>query len=211
VRVRNDTQRFISKVTSTTNPQLFNTNNFVGGQLIYILHSLNNPVVPTKGISLFGNATYTQNLREASRYVGNFSGDAHLYVPLFPSFSLALRGGAATATGTPEFYQYPSIGGGQMVRGFRRGRFTGKTAVYTSNELRFISDVKSYLFNGKAGLLVFYDNGRVWMPGENSDVWHSGYGAGILFAPFNKVLADVTYGMSKDENLIQLRLSVPIK
>ncbi len=44
-----------------------------------------------------------------------------------------------------------------------------------------------------------------------SNVWHSGYGAGILLAPFNKVLADVTYGISKDENLIQLRLTLPIK
>ncbi|HEX8332016.1 MAG TPA: BamA/TamA family outer membrane protein, partial [Segetibacter sp.] len=211
VRVRNDTQRFVSKVISPTNPEVFNTDNFVGGQLIYILHSLNNPVVPTKGISLFGNATYTQNLKESARYVGNFSGDAHVYVPLFSQVSLAIRAGAGTVTGTPEFYQYPGIGGGQTMRGFRRDRFRGETAVYNSNELRFISDVKSYLFNGKAGLLVFYDNGRVWMPGETSNIWHSGYGAGILLAPFNKVLADVTYGISKDETLIQLRLSLPIK
>jgi outer membrane translocation and assembly module TamA len=211
VRVRNDTQRFVSKVYSPTNPDVFTTDNFVGGQLVYILHSLNNPVVPTKGLSLFGNATYTQNLKESSRYVGNFSGDAHIYIPLFSQVSLALRAGAATATGTPEFYQYPGIGGGQTMRGFRRDRFRGETAVYNSNELRFISDVKSYIFNGKAGLLVFYDNGRVWMPGETSNVWHSGYGAGILLAPFNKVLADVTYGISKDETLIQLRLSLPIK
>jgi hypothetical protein len=211
VRVRNDTQRFVSKVYSPNSLEEFNADKFVGGQLIYIGHSLNNPVVPTKGISFFGNATYNQNIKQASRYAANFSGDVHLYVPLLSQVSLAIRSGAATVTGTPEFYQYPSIGGGQMMRGFRRGRFTGKTAVYTSNELRFISDVKSYLFNGKAGLLVFYDNGRVWQPGENSSVWHSGYGAGILFAPFNKVLADVTYGISKDESLIQLRLSLPIK
>lgn len=211
VRLLNDTQKFVAKNYVNSDPNVYNTNNFVGGQFIYTLHSLNHPVVPTKGISLFGNATYSQNIKEKSKHVGNFSGDAFLYVPLVSKFSLAIRAGAATVTGTPEFYQYANIGGGQTMRGYRRGRFWGESAVYNSNELRFISDVKSYLFNGKLGLVAFYDNGRVWMPGENSDTWHSGYGGGILVAPFDKILADVTYGVSKDENIIQLRLSLPIK
>jgi hypothetical protein len=211
VRVLKDTQKFVAKGFSNLYPDVYNTNNFGGLQLIYITNNVNDPVVPTKGISFFGNASYTQNLKEASRYVGNFSGDAFFYIPLISKISLAIRAGAGTVTGAPEFYQYPGIGGGQTMRGFRRDRFRGETAVYNSNELRFINNVKSHLFNGKAGLLVFYDNGRVWMPRENSNTWHSGYGAGILLAPFNKVLADVTYGISNDETLIQLRLSLPIK
>ncbi len=62
--------------------------------------------------------------------------------------------------------------------------------------------------NGKAGLLAFVDDGRVWVPQEKSSIWHVGYGGGILVAPFNKILFDVTYGISDEDKLLQLRLSV---
>ncbi len=64
--------------------------------------------------------------------------------------------------------------------------------------------------NGKAGLLVFVDDGRVWVPQEKSSVWHVGYGGGILVAPFNKVLFDVTYGISDEDKVIQLRLGLSL-
>ena len=107
-------------------------------------------------------------------------------------------------------FQYPSIGGGKELRGFRRQRFYGKTAFFNSNEFRFISKVKSYLYNGKAGLLVFIDDGRVWLPKEKSDTWHTGYGGGILLAPFNKILFNITYGISNEDKLLQLRLNVTL-
>jgi hypothetical protein len=45
------------------------------------------------------------------------------------------------------------------------------------------------------------------MPGENSNTWHVGYGGGIILAPFNKILAEVTYGLSKEDKLVQLRVT----
>jgi outer membrane translocation and assembly module TamA len=101
-------------------------------------------------------------------------------------------------------------GGGQNLRGFQRQRFYGKTAFYNSNELRFISNVKSYLYNGKAGLFAFVDDGRVWMPGETSNTLHVGYGGGIFLAPFNLVSAEVTYGFSREDNLLQFRFNVKL-
>ncbi|MDQ6762912.1 MAG: hypothetical protein M3015_09845, partial [Bacteroidota bacterium] len=109
-----------------------------------------------------------------------------------------------------EFYQYPEIGGGMDLRGFQRQRFYGKTAFWNSNELRFITNLRTYLLNGKAGLLAFVDDGRVWQPQEKSDTWHVGYGGGILLAPFNKILFDVTYGISNEDKVLQLRLNVSL-
>ena len=60
---------------------------------------------------------------------------------------------------------------------------------------------------GKAGLIAMYDIGRVWQPGEESDTWHSAYGAGVLLAPFNKFSVAVFYAISREENDISLRLS----
>ena len=112
--------------------------------------------------------------------------------------------------GSPEFYQYPSIGGGQDLRGFQRQRFYGKTAFYNSNEFRFISKVRSYLFNGKAGLLAFVDDGRVWMPTEKSNTLHVGYGGGVILDPFNFIFVDITYGFSDEDKLLQFRLNIKL-
>jgi hemolysin activation/secretion protein len=171
---------------------------------------VNDSIVPTKGFAFFGNVSYNHNFGESSKSFARFMGDLYLYVPLISKFSLAIRTGAATVTGNPEFYQYIPIGGGQTLRGYRRQRFWGKTAFYNSNSLRFVSDVKSYVYNGKAGLVAFFDNGRVWMPSQKSDKLHTGYGAGVLLAPFNKISAEITYSISKEARLIQLRISKPL-
>jgi hemolysin activation/secretion protein len=98
------------------------------------------------------------------------------------------------------------LGGGQNLRGFHRQRFYGKTSFYNDNELRWIPDVNAYIFKGKIGLIGFVDNGRVWMPSENSNEWHLGYGGGLLISPFNKLSATIYYGISEDDRLIHIRL-----
>jgi outer membrane translocation and assembly module TamA len=207
VRVIDDEERFVSKNPSQFASNIFNTRRFAGGDLQYMFVDVNDSLVPTKGLAFWARGVYSQNINHTERAVQNYSSDLHLYIPLVPKLSFAIRAGAATVAGDPEFYQYASIGGSQSVRAFRRDRYWGKSAFYNSNELRYITKVKSYLFNGSLGLVTFYDNGRVWMPNENSNLWHTGYGGGVLICPFNKVLADITYGISKDEKLIQLRLS----
>lgn len=209
VKVIDDKERYLAKTFRSIYPIKYNNNNFAGLQLGYTTHKVNDSIVPTKGFAFFGNTSYNYNFGQSSKSFARFMGDLHLYVPLISKFSLAIRAGAATVTGNPEFYQYVPIGGGQTLRGYRRQRFWGKTAFYSSNTLRFINDVKSYLYNGKAGLVVFFDNGKVWMPSQKSDRFHTGYGAGVLLAPFNKVSADITYSISKEFRLIQLRITKP--
>jgi hemolysin activation/secretion protein len=211
VKLINDTSRFISKSFSRTFPVQYKTDNFVGVQASYVGYKVNDKVVPTKGYAFFGNASYSHNLKDADKSFGRYTGDLHLFVPLVSKFSLAIRVGGKTMTGTPDFYQYNYIGGGQTLRGYRRERWWGKSTFYNSNELRFINDVKSYLYNGKFGLVAFFDNGRVWMPSEKSNTLHTGYGGGILVSPFNKIAADITYSISEEIRLIQLRILMPFK
>jgi len=205
VRIINDEERFVAKGVFPANTNIYANNNFGGAQLLYNYSNVNDSIVPTKGLLFSGAAAYIQNLDKTSRRVGRYTGDVQLFVPLIPKFSLAIGAGGGTVTGTPEFYQNVSIGGGPNVRGLRPDRFWGKSAFYNSNEIRFISKVRSYVFNGRAGLAAFYDQGRVWVPGEKSDIWHSGYGGALLLAPFDKIFGEVSYGISKEEKLIQLR------
>ncbi len=202
----NDASRFINPV-SVSQPNLLKLHSYVGPRFNYRLASLDDSVAPVSGYSFSASAAYSKNLEQGNKSFTSYTADLQLYIPLISNFSLAISSGAAAVTGNPEFYQYPAIGGGQNLRGFRFNRFRGNTTAYNSNELRYMQNVKSYLFNGKAGLHVFYDQGRVWKPSENSKKRHSGYGAGVLLSPFNFILADFSYGVSNEEKLYQLRLA----
>ncbi|MEP7253025.1 MAG: BamA/TamA family outer membrane protein, partial [Ginsengibacter sp.] len=208
VKIINDEERYVAKIISPALSTVFDTKNFAGAIFKYALSALDDIKVPTRGIAVSGNASFTQNVKETDRSFWQYGGKIQLYIPLISKFSIATSAAVSSVSGTPEFYQYPEIGGGMDLRGFQRQRFYGKTAFYNSNELRFLTNFRTYIMNGKGGFLAFVDDGRVWMPQEKSTLWHVGYGGGILIAPFDKVLFDVTYGISKEDKLIQLRLSL---
>jgi Omp85 superfamily domain len=210
IKIINDDNRYVANFVHPVDSGVFNVKSFAGGAAGYTFSQLNDAIVPTAGIALSGNLSYTQSLQHSSQSFWKYGGTLQLYVPLVSKFSLAISGGIESVDGSPEFYQYPYIGGGPDLRGFQLQRFYGKTAYYNSNELRFISKIKSYFFNGKAGLLAFFDDGRVWMPLETSNTIHTGYGGGIVVAPFNLMFLDITYGISNEQKLIQLRLNVKL-
>jgi hypothetical protein len=205
VRIIDDNDRFVSKNFTDSDPDLFTTHMYAGGLVRYGFHHLNDLLIPTRGFLFSVNGLFARNLKESTSFE-RFAGNVQFFIPLVSKFSFSVNTGAATVTGTPEFYQYASIGG-PLLRGVRRDRYWGKTAFYNQNDLRFITNARTNFYKGKAGLLVFFDNGRVWMPSEKSNTWHSGYGAGITLAPFNKVYADVTYGFSSDGGLFQVRIN----
>lgn len=209
VEIINDEDRFTAKILAPADSTVFNQNRFAGATFLYQLSLLNNDAVPTAGVKVTASASFTQNLEAKNNFM-KYIGNVQVYIPLFSPFSLAITSGVATVTGDPLFYQYPEIGGGMNLRGFQRQRFYGKTAFFNSNELRFLPKIKSYLMNGHLGLLAFVDDGRVWVPGEDSNTWHVGYGGGVLIAPFDKVLADITYGISKEDRLIQFRFNLTL-
>ncbi|RYZ25119.1 MAG: hypothetical protein EOO10_19115, partial [Chitinophagaceae bacterium] len=171
VRIVNDTARFVAKSVSPTTAGVYSPDNFAGLQIAYDFADVKDSALPQKGIAFGINAKHTQNLRESDRSFQTLAGNLSFFIPVVPKLSIAIKTGASTVIGTPLFYQYPNIGQSYNLRGFRRERFSGKSAVYNNAELRFVKPVRSYLFNGKAGLLAFVDHGRVWMPGDNSEKW----------------------------------------
>lgn len=206
IKIVNDTARFIAKNVAPVQPGIFEDNNYAGVQLNYKFVHINDSIVPTSGFSFIATAAHFQNLTQSQSFQ-KYTGIAQAYIPLIPKFSLSIRAAGGTVNGNPMFYHLPNIGGANDMRGFRRERFWGKTAFANSNELRFITNLRSYIMNGKIGLLVFYDQGRIWQPGETSDTWHTDYGGGFMLAPFNALFATVTYGISKERKMIQIRLT----
>ncbi len=201
-KIIEDTDRFLSKVPALNVPNTFETKRFAGGEFGYVYQNINDSTLPTKGFAFLANTDYVINIDNSSRYVWKYGLEANIYIPLSKRFSVAIKPGANSLSGTPEFYQYNIIGNAQTVRGYERNRFYGNSSVYDQNELRYIFPVKSWIFNGRAGIFAHYDVGRVWLDGEDSNTWHSGYGAGVIISPFNFATFQVSYSASKNENRI---------
>jgi hypothetical protein len=206
IAVINDQGRLAAAYTADQN-YYFEHHEYLTGRAGYTFTDLNDKAVPEKGVVFYAGAAYTGNMAENKKGFATYNGNLQLYVPLIRRFSLSVRTGAQTVVGTPEFYQFSSVGGPMTIRGFVRDRFWGNTAFYDANELRYITNIRSYLVNGKIGLFVLYDVGRVWYENEVSHEWHSGYGGGIMLAPFNRFTASTSYAQSSDGGIVQFRVS----
>ena len=208
--VINDTARYLSKTPGLSNETTFRTQHFAGAGAEYVYQHVNDSVLPVKGIALQVGANYTRNLGEQGDEVSKLFGEANFFIPLTKKFNLYLLAGGATLKGDPLFYQYNSIASSQNIRGYRRDRFYGNSSFYNQNELRFITDVRSYYYSGKFGVFALYDVGRVWLKGEESNLWHTSYGGGIILSPFNKISVSAAYAISKEDRRINVRLLRPL-
>jgi hypothetical protein len=141
---------------------------------------------------------------------------------LYQSFRLpartvfALRVGGGHTFGDYQFYQAQILDGKTELRGFRKTRFYGDTRLYTNFEIRIkLANIRSYLFPASFGILGFHDGGRVWYShglGDPSAVdgkstkWHTSWGGGVWFTPFNFAVLSVEAGHSDEGTLGYLRL-----
>lgn len=203
--VENTPGRFISTTGSKLDSANFGRETYVEAALRYVFSTIDNALYPTKGIHLESNANYVQHTKESGTNYVKLSSELASYRTI-GRFTLASRIGFATNTSNDyNFYQANYLGGTENLRGYRKQRFTGKTSVYQNSELRFeAGNLNIYLTKGAWGLLAFADNGKVWMPGETSKKWHRGYGGGFWFLPFNKMAFTATYGVSKEDQLVNI-------
>ncbi len=206
VEILEEGAHILSPQPPFNNPETYEPTSFTGAELHYLFHDYNDEVVPTKGFQLAANLGRTYNLTRPGKNFNRASAVLGFYLPLTKAFSLAIRAGSATVTGNPEFYQLANLGGGATLRGYFRQRFHGRTIFYNGNDLRWIFNTRNALFNGKIGLIAFFDQGKVWQPADNSDQWHTGYGGGLMIAPFNKLSVTVYYGMSEETRRFHIRL-----
>jgi hypothetical protein len=130
--------------------------------------------------------------------------------------TLALRFGGEKLFGTYPWFEAAYLGGGlggvgflpgdTPVRGLPRHRYAGDASINGGADLRLYVSRFRFILPGTWGLLGFADTGRVYLEGETSDRWHSGYGGGLWFAwldPSNTVSA--TYARSEGQNAFYVR------
>jgi len=207
---RNDPERYLAKAFSN-DKDVYLANPYAGLQLTYSYVQLKDSIVPENGFTFLANAVYVKNFRQ-NEFYQRYNAHVQAYLPLMDHVSLSIRVGGETIVNdevlnSGQAYEHAIIGGPRTLRGYRRDRFWGKTAFYNNNELRYITNLHSYLINGKIGVFAFFDQGRVWMPDEKSNKMHISWGPGIILAPFNKCNISATYGITEEIRLVQLRLN----
>ena len=202
VRIKGDADKYVNEFLNNGGSIYdISRNHFMGADITYKYQNTDHPVVPAKGFNFLSSAAYTYNLNDADRSFTKLSADASVYIPVAKFISLGIRAGGATNIGDAEFYQLNMLGSHDNLRGFRKYRFYGKQSFYNNNELRFIFNARNKVFNGKYGLVTFFDNGRVWQPGEQSNTWHTGYGVGAFLSIFNRIIVSGAYGISKEDKV----------
>lgn len=188
------------------NATLYNPKMFAGAQALLDINSKNNPNVPTRGFVLDAGARSMIGLNEESNRITQL----HWDMSVFASFGVqaravyAVRLGVGHNLGAYDIPQAQYLSGTENLRGFRRNRFAGRTALFNNAEIRFrVADFTTFLFPGSIGLVAFHDVGRVWQPGErNLGRWHNGYGGGVYISPIRRWVAVISAATSKEENIL---------
>ncbi len=198
-----DTARFIEKQTNLADNDFYKAKNYVGAKAFYIFQKLNDSILPLKGIQFLNALTYSRNIKNNNNEILNGQTKLIVYTPLTKHFSFKNQISAGHVLGNPEFFQLNTLGGGENLRGFDRDRFYGNSYASLQNDLRFISNVNSYYYRGKAGVFGLFDLGRVWLKNETSNELHYSYGGGILLSPFNKftVAGSIAFGNDGNYNI----------
>ena len=164
----------------------------VGAQGEVLYDTRNNPAYATRGVLVrVAGAVYPRAWDVESAF-GSLDGEARTYVtaPIPTSPTLALRAGGKKVWGTVPFHESAFLGGPGLtgsgtsngnVRGFRKNRFAGDTALYGNSELRLVLAKIKLLVPGELGLFGAADAGRVIYAEDpdDADTWHTGIGGGL--------------------------------
>lgn len=149
----------------------------------YQYESYDNKVNPTRGMNFSLVAGGTQNIKDSDRVFGYVKPEIIFYNALTRNRKLVLKTdvrGQFNIGNNYEFYQGAQLGSDTGLRGYRKERFTGRTAAVGGADLRYsFNKFRTALTPVQIGVFGGYDIGRVWVPNDTSDVWHSSYGGGI--------------------------------
>ena len=193
---------------------VYATKTYYGGKAGMVINYIDNGLMPTRGVYWNTELSSFAALHSSADPVTKIVSDMTVYGSWsIPAKLVAVLkvGGGHIFNKQFEYFQALSLGQNNFLRGFRKNRFSGRSLAYGSLELRQkVFGSKSFLFPGDIGVIGFGDIGRVWMPGEDSKKWHTSYGGGLYYAPFNMVIVSGTVAFSKEETLFNLSVGTRI-
>jgi len=193
---------------------LYTSKSYGGGKLSINVNNLNAELFPTRGVDWKTDFTSMQGLDANSKTITKLESNMAVYASISDPAKivavLKLGGGHIFST-QYEYFQALTLGGDNYLRGYLKDRFSGSSLAYADIELRVkICDVRSYVMPGALGVVGFNDFGRVWVKGDQSNVWHDGYGTGLYYTPFNMVIVSATVAFSNENTLFNFTVGTKI-
>jgi hypothetical protein len=190
--------------------EVYSSKRYLGGRANIFVDFVDNSFLPTRGIiwntDFICYGALTKSATPLTRLTSDMTVYGSIQAPAKVVGVLKLGGGHIFSDKF-EYFQALNLGQNNFLRGFRKNRFSGKSLAYGSLEMRIkLFRSKSYIIPGDVGIVGFAETGRVWMPGEDSKTWHSSYGTGLYYTPFNLVIVSATVAFSKEERLFNFSL-----
>jgi hypothetical protein len=141
------------------------------------------PTNPRRGLLLELGGDLTPGLWDVEETFGSAHATLATYISAPAGWSpmLYLRAGGRRVWGRYPYFEAARVGGGGSVRGYSNGRFMGDAGVFGQAELRVPLAPAKLVVPGTLGVLGLADAGRVYLEGESSDTWHTGFGGGVWF------------------------------
>lgn len=200
IQVEDTANRFLVNEFLPANP-LELDQDFFGANATYTYENIDNYSFPTMGMATSFSTGYVANLNGENSF-GYLKPSLSIYYKIIPSGNLVLatKWDAHFLLGDEyQFYQAASIGGNDGLRGFRHQRFTGKTAYYQNTDLRLSFGRRNTgVFPVTTGIYGGFDYGRVWLPNEDSDTWHTSAGGGFFITAADLLTGNVALFNSAD-------------
>ena len=186
-RLDENDNRFIN-----TLPSLYGAGEFgqVGGRLGLSVDTRDVAPAAHKGIHLELEGTLYPGIWDVITTFGKVKGELSTYLsaPFLSHPTLALRVGGEHAFGDAvPFHEAAYVGGRATLRGWDEQRFAGESAVFGNAELRLHLTRMLILVPTDVGVFGLADVGRVYVDGETSDEWHTGFGGGLSLGFFQAV------------------------
>ncbi len=214
--VRFDAGRFLNTPQAGVSEETFEEQWYLGAQAGLTLETLDQPGNPFQGIRWTNDLQINLGIHNtSSRYTRLSSAFAFFISPSFdPQVTFAARIGVAHNVGAFPFFESNTLGGKLNLRGFRSTRFAGRTSFYQNLELRLgLFNFASYLSAGSGGVLLFFDNGRVWTEADDDSGlsqsffsgYHQGFGGGLWANFLDLVVLSGTVDASTEDALFTLR------
>jgi hypothetical protein len=173
------------------------------------LETQDQPLAATRGLTLTLGGSYFPAALDVEEHFGEAHAEASTFVaattlPLEPT--LALRVGGKRVWGRFPFQEAAYIGDASTVRLGRQNRYAGDASVYAQSELRLFLTKFYFLAPADFGVLGLADVGRVFLDGEESDVWHAAGGGGIWASFLDRAyMVSLSLAKSSERTAIYLR------
>ncbi len=184
IKLGESPNRFIENFRpANVNTSFYDRQYFGGVEANYRYESFDSRITPTRAMTFYTTAGVKTDIGDTKNTFGYFNADLGFYNAISKDRRLVLKTDVRSQFRIGSdylFYQAASIGGDSGLRGFRNERFTGKTALVSSADLRYaFREFKTKFLPLQFGVYIGGDLGRVWTPQETSRVWHNDYGGGL--------------------------------